>query len=403
MWGDEFIGSYLSLGNNRSIMNEELHLMSMLSLVGKCLKGTEINIRGTKVDLRLHPLMVQRSGSGKDPVFNLAREIATNAGINFVTQSSLTSAAFIGSSGKNREPIPGVASQCDILAFKEISSLFSASGQDHSSDLINMINQALDYGGWIKKDLGGMSGSISYKTDVALLGTTYPPKSKVSYIETGLLPRTLFGYKEVGSKFYFDVAKWLFDNVGEPEEEKVTTKIDELSKTLREIKTKAYETKFTFPDRKTFHSIKDVFEDSLSKYPLRVQKTVEPYITRTSINTIKVATCFAALDNMSSRVRTEHINRACNVMKYSINGFLAFHARYDTLVSSNTMLVKDLLYKIKENTKVTDLQTILKMSGGLSLRDVNSALDTLKSTGEIIVEMVLDSGRPEKKITILLD
>ncbi|MCK5334079.1 MAG: hypothetical protein KAJ24_06185, partial [Candidatus Aenigmarchaeota archaeon] len=99
MWVDDFIGSYLSLGNNRSIMNEELHLMSMISLVGKCLKGTEINIRGTKVDLRIHPLMVQRSGSGKDPVFNLARDIAAKAGINFVTQSSLTSAAFIGSSG----------------------------------------------------------------------------------------------------------------------------------------------------------------------------------------------------------------------------------------------------------------------------------------------------------------
>lgn len=402
IWGDDFISSYLSLGNNRSINNSELHTMGMLCNISKCLQGVDIDIKGTKVDLRLHPLMIQRSGTGKDPVFNLARDIASGAGIKFTTQSSLTSAAFVGSAGRNREPVPGVASKTDILAFKEVSTLFSMSNQEHSSDLINLINMALDYGGHVKKDLGGMSGSVEYNTAVSLLGTTYPPRAKVSYIEAGFLPRTLFGYKEVGKKFYFDVVDWLFDNVGETERAEDTSKIKEISSTLSSLKENCKGMKFSYPEKRAFHSMKDTLETTLAKYPIRVQQSVEPYITRVTINTIKAATCFAAIDGLSREVRQCHIEKACKLMEYSVNGLLAFHSRYDTLVNSNTMIIRNILQRIKEDGRnTTEPSEIAKMSGGMSIRDVYSSLETLAATGEIQETIELDGGKPRKRIVII--
>lgn len=402
IWGDEFTSSYLSLGNNRSIMNTELHTTSMLALIGTCLRGVDIDIKGAKVDTRLHPLIIQRSGSGKDEVFNLCRDIAHKAGIKFVSQSNLTTAAFIGSAGKNREPVPGIASNSDILAFKEISSLFYAASQDHSSDLLNLMNQAMDYGGYVKKDLGGMSGSIEYRTAVSLLGTTYPPRSKLFYIESGFLPRTLFGYKEVGKKFYMSVADWLFDNVGEPEEARDTVKVDQIAETLRFINFNKTNFKFSFPEKRTFHALKNTVEEQLSKYPIRIQQSVEPAITRLSINSIKVAACFAAIDNMSHNVTSAHIEKACKFMEYSINGLLNFHSRYDTLVDSDTQITRMIIQRLKDDGKTeTDIQELAKMSGGMSLRNISNTIETLAVTGELKETVELSGGKPRKRILIL--
>jgi len=397
---EEFVSCYLSLGKDRSIMNDELHAMGMLCLIGSSIRDAKLNIRGSPIDLRIHPLIIQRSGSGKDAVFNLASEIAEKAGINFVSQTSITSAAFIGSAGKSREPVPGVASTSDILAFKEISSLFSASKSEHSSDIINLLNQAMDYGGWIKKDLGGMSGSISYKTRVSLFGTTYPPRTRISYIEAGFLPRTLFGYKEIGKDFYLKVVDWMFENVGELESSSDSDKIKYLSDELRKLKILTYNRRFSFPEKSAFSRIKDTFVDALEKYPIRVQQSVEPYITRTAVNAIKVSCCFASLDNTMT-VRKKHIDLAGDIMKYSIDGLLRFHSKYDTLVSSTTNIVRNILYRIKEDTNTTTVRDIVRMSGGLSLRDVMNALDTLKAAGEIEISVDFSKPTPEKTVVIL--
>jgi len=97
VWGGEWIETYLEVGDRYSVDNESLHTGFMLALLGQAVPEGHLYLGDDKHHVRVHPMMMQDSGSGKDPAFDFAKAVARSADIAFTDSNDLTNAGLIGS------------------------------------------------------------------------------------------------------------------------------------------------------------------------------------------------------------------------------------------------------------------------------------------------------------------
>ena len=409
IWGDEFISTYLSIADEASIMNREIHVTSMLTLIGQAMRNVRLNMKNQELDCRVHCMAIQRSGSGKDPAFNFMNKVAEKASFRCSKISSITSAALIGTVEKVGAVKYGAAHSSDIISFKEASSIFYMSGNDHSKDLINNINMCIDVGGHIRKELAHQQAPIEYDTHISLFGTTFPPVTKNIYIDSGLLPRMLLTYKHINSEFYFKVVDWMFSNIGIGVSESYGS-IGDLGHTLSIIlRETSNGFEFNFNDqRAAYSSIATTIKSIMSKYPVTMQERAEPFISRMAAYALKLSCCYAALDNLTPTIKSEHVGKANAVIGMSLTSILDFVSQHDIANSSEDMKKINMLkaifqsMKIKGQTQITNSDLFKVMYPNVSsVRELNKHVETLEAMSEIRTEMVVFEDKVEKVVKIL--
>lgn len=408
LWGDEFISTYLSIADEASIMNREIHITSMLTLTGQALRNVRLNMKNQELDCRVHCMAIQRSGSGKDPAFNFMNKVGEAADFNCNKISSLTSAALIGSADKGGEIAYGAAHDSDILSFKEASTIFSMNGNDHSKDFINYVNMCIDVGGHIRKELAH-SPPIEYNTHISLFGTTFPPVTKNVYIDSGLLPRMLITYKHINSEFYFKVVDWMFSNIGTGVSESYGN-LNDLGHTLKTIQREtANGFEFNFNDQRTaYASIATTIKSIMGKYPVTMQERAEPFISRMAAYSLKLSCCYAALDNLSTRINSEHMAKSNAVIAMSLTSILDFVSQHDIANSSEDMkkinMIKSILmnFKSKGQVQTTSSELFKSMYPNISsVRELNKHVETLEAMEVVKTEMQIVNEKVEKVVKIL--
>jgi len=243
------------------------------------------------------------------------------------------------------------------------------------------MNQILDVDGEVSKRLA--HGEISYKTKMSFFGTTYPPREGLRYISEGFIPRMLVAYQDIGDDFYDEVCEWIISSVGLVYNADVKS-IEQLAATLKIIREKVSDINYSFTDaRETYRSIAKNLKRRALDYPLHIQKMATPFTNRNIIATIKLSTCMAALDNLSTNVNEDHVKIAGNYMDIIWKGILDFMERHSKTTQDKKMrdiewAVRDLC-DIRESNKIT-LRSLMRYTR-LKKAEVESRLRAMEEMG----------------------
>lgn len=355
LWGADFFDTYLHHARKKSYKNDKLHIAAALSLVGQSLRDVWIRADQTTTDCRIHPFIIQSSGTGKDSAFGMANDVADAAGIDFHKHGSDSTAGIVGTVKRNGDVQKGDLAGDGFVAWKEAQLLLKASNQQHSSDIIEVINEALDPTGQVNKSLSG--GTLEFNSRSSLFCTTYVPEEngQVELIQKGFLPRTLFLYRALSSDFYDDVNQRRDEGLprpGDSNEEYIGTydeDIQKLGNTLKYIENQVYQHgEVMHKDESHYASGRNqiryfrvdegvsldptpIIEDVLSDYSYSVRKRFKPFRTRFFDNVYRMAAAFAAVDRgeekdyyVSRIIRKKHAKRAKDVVRWSIQSVAEF-------------------------------------------------------------------------------
>ena len=213
LWGDEFFEVYFTAGNETVIRSEILHLANLFSLVSVPLRHAYTPRRLGLFDHRIHTLTIRKSGTGKTQAKGLMYSIARYAGIPVRERKQATTAGAVGTVRNNGEIIYGdlFYVRNGIWCWNEAAPLLRAEKNEHTVDLVEVLNQVMDVKGHVSKRLA--KGDVSYYTRVSLNCSTYPPEvNEAHYVESGFLPRFAFFFDQVDKKFYEDVIDFMLGN-----------------------------------------------------------------------------------------------------------------------------------------------------------------------------------------------
>jgi hypothetical protein len=406
LWGEEFVSTYIKMGNTMSFNNSKLHTASMLALASRTLRGTKIQANNNKIPPAIHPIAIQKSGTGKSPAFKYAQMIAEMADISFRSQTDLTEAGLIGTT-EDGEPVRGVAAQAEIVGFEEMSTLFRLAEREHSSNLGEHLNQIMD-NKRVQKDLA--HGTISYKPKCTLFGTTYPPEDLdlKRLLNNGTLARFFFFFKEIDRAFYRDTLSEVIDSIISDDGTEELSRADfvnnvgRLGKALQIIRAH-YDSGFVFSfdfepeDLDLEDRMWSVYED----YPEMTKEIVEPAIIRYGIHAFRIGAVMAALDRCSECVSLSHMEQAMDLFEQSWRQMLDYY---------NENYQQDIAELESETeTKFKIVQT-LAQHGSLSQSDVAEKVDVTtrtirKHTDTLLLAGVIEEsgGNGRKKMYSLAE
>ena len=404
--GKDFIGSYLARGEDVSHNNRTIHLASMITLIGQAQRDARIRIWNQIQDGRIHTFIVQKSGTGKAPAFRYAKRIAEAAGFNFASETYMSTAGFLGTIEKG-EPIGGHAAKYDIVGYEEASTIFYTAGQEHSKDLLNALNQALDVGGHVCKSLA--HGTIEYNSHVSFIASTYPPVTKKTYIDSGFLPRLLLTYRPTGRDFYFGLYDWMEEGLGKPPNIGPDDEI-RLAETLRRIMKMTGVGKdgtpftYSFAVKGMLPKIKMDVMKEMNNYDDSVCERAEPFISRYCVYAIKLACAMAAIE-LKQTVEEKHWNNARLILDDFWKGTLEFISSYDVSISNPLMqrIRTAFRKRIAEGKHTMTVRELSRSMSGVTVSDIDEALITLKTQGvcEVFGLQSKHGGMPSRRIIIL--
>jgi len=364
----------------------------MLSLTSRVLRPTHIVAGSNRISPALHPLAIQKSGTGKSPAFDYARMVAEMANISFRSQTDLTAAGLIGTV-EDGEPDPGVAANTEIVGFEEMSTLFRLMKRDHSSNLGEHLNQIMD-NKRVKKDLA--HGTVSYKPKCTLFGTTYPPEDLDlrRLFDNGTLARFFYFFKDIGRGFYKDTLDDVVGSIVSDDSEAElsiddrTNKIGRLGTTLQAIRAH-YDTGFEFDfgfDRDDVR-VRERMWDIYEGYPEIIREAVEPAIIRYGVHAMRLSVIMAALDRCAETVTLDHLDQAMEILEESWGQMLDYYSQnysteYEELDRTDETRFKILKALMNEGSLT---QSELAEAVGKSTRTIRKRTDTLVMT-DLIVE-----------------
>lgn len=360
LWGKDFFQTYLKHASKTSYKNKRLHQAAAISLIGQSIRNVRLRADQTFIDGRIHPFVIQSSGTGKNAAFNFMGTVAEAADMSFDEHGKDSTAGIMGTVKRNGEMQKGDLAGSGFVAWKEAQQLIKAAQADHSSDLLEVINQAIDPSGKVSRALSG--GKLTYNSRTSIFCTTYPPEegNQIDLIHTGFLPRTLFLYRRMDGDFY-DFVNDKRDNnlpgrssgqdnyIDEYEED-----VEKLANTLKYINHTVFnhgdvykgdESHYAVGDTHIdyFHKVEEdasinpspILDDLMDDYPYRVRKIARPFRTRLFDTTYKIAACLAAVDKdeengvyVSRKIRKEHTEQAKDIIKYSCKCILDFIEDY---------------------------------------------------------------------------
>ena len=380
LWGDEFFSTYMKHARKMSYNNDILHLSGALSLIGQSLRDVYLRIDQQHVGCRVHPFIIQSSGTGKGSVFNLIDKIARAADIPFEEEGTASTAGIMGTVKQNGEQREGDLSGSGFVAWKEAQTLLKSADQTHSSDILEVMNMAMDPSGKVEKTLSG--GKLEYASNTSIFCTTYDPEpnGQLELIRQGFLPRTLFFYRIMGEDFYDEINEMRDAKVPhqrasyEDTRKQIDKDIIKLANTLKYIENTVWDHGKQHRREDTYYAAaknhidyfyveegvslnpSPMMNEVLDDYSIDVRRQARPFKTRMMNKVYRLAACFAAVDydeemdiHVSRRIRERHVDRAMNICKKSFINTLEFISDYSTTNNDNDL--RELERKLNEIAK----------------------------------------------------
>ena len=415
VWGDEFFSTYMKHARKMSYNNDILHLSGALSLVGQSLRDVYLRIDQQHVGCRVHPFIIQSSGTGKGSVFNLIEKVARAADIPFEEEGTASTAGIMGTVKQNGEQREGELSGNGFVGWKEAQTLLKSADQTHSSDILEVMNMAMDPSGKVEKTLSG--GKLEYASNTSVFCTTYDPEpdGQLELIRQGFLPRTLFFYRVMGEDFYDEVNEMRDQHVPRQRDsyESRATSMDKdiqkLANTLKYIEDTVWNHGKIHRREDTYYAVaknhidyfyveegvslnpSPMMNEVMEDYGYDVRRKARPFKTRMMNSVYRLAACFAAVDYdeehdvyVSRRIRERHVDRAMEICRKSFKNTLEFIRDYSTSKADNDL--REVERKV---------QTIAQNNGGAATVDeimaetykskkkVKSSLATLNEMGKV--------------------
>lgn len=364
IWRDEFIETYIDLGNNYSIDNETLHVGFMLALVGQAAGKAEFLVSDNVNHVRVHPLMIQDSGSGKDPAFDFARNVADLAGFRFSDSNDLTNAGLVGTFSDGEQE-PGAAEIYDIVGFREAVQLFKSSEINWNENLSENLNSILD-GAPVERHLA--DGVINYTPTCTLVGTTYPPQHAKfdlkSMMRNGTLARFFLLFKDIDVEFRYRIGDEIIERAVNGETK--FSQIGGLVATLEQIRSEvdqSTEFMFSYDPERVKREVRDVIRGNLEQYREPTRDIVEPSVVRYVEQALRIGCLMATIDECKTVVTDEHIDQALRFVEMSWKQLLQFFERYqnESGKSKKVTTREKILYLLATNGQMTKNELVSEM------------------------------------------
>ena len=422
VWGADFFQTYLKHASKTSYFNQHLHKAASLSLIGQSLRDVFLVSDNTKIDCRIHPFVIQDSGSGKNGAFNFMSAVAREAGMNFFKEGTTSTAGIMGTVDQDGTVDPGNLAGNGFLAWKEAQTLVKSANKQHSDDILEVINMALDPSGQVSKSLSG--GKLEYSSRTSMFSTTYPPEpeGQIDLIHQGFLPRMLFMYKKIPASQYDrinnkrDKGLPTDSKMGPQDRATYSDDIEKLGNTLRYIREQVSkhgkilskgEDPFAITEKDIhyFTVAEDasmntayIFDEMKDQYSYRVQQEVKPFKTRLFDLTYKIAAAFAAVDKdkengvyVSRKIRKKHTDLAHEVLRECWRSIFDFCEDYMGYEMGGDL--RKLEHRVVQTCKNSpDNYTTVKDIMKMSYMDKSSVTERLMTLEEM--DKIRSNGTP---------
>lgn len=361
LWGDDFFETYMKHANRMSYNNEILHLSGALSLIGQSLRDVYLRSDQQHVGCRVHPFVIQSSGTGKGSVFSLIENVARAADIPFEEEGTASTAGIMGTVKQNGEQREGELKGSGFVGWKEAQTLLKSADSTHSSDILEVINMAMDPSGKVAKTLSG--GKLEYASNSSIFCTTYDPEpdGQLELIRQGFLPRTLFFYRIMDESFYDEVNSIRDNKIPhsrqnlESGSKQYDDDIEKLANTLKYIEDTVWDHGKLYRQEETYVAVAEnhldyfyveegesidptpFMNELLEDCSIDVRRKARPFKTRMMNKVYRLSACFAAVDydeehdiHVSRRIRSRHIEKAKSICRTSFKHVLEFIRDYST-------------------------------------------------------------------------
>jgi hypothetical protein len=368
LWGDEFFSTYMSHARDMSYNNDPLHISGALSLVGQALRDVYLRIDKQPIGCRVHPFIIQSSGTGKGSVFSMIEKVAREADIPFEQEGTASTAGIMGTVRQNGEQREGELSGSGFMGWTEAQTLLKSAEQTHSSDILEVLNMAMDPSGRVAKTLSG--GKLEYESNTSIFCTTYDPEpsGQLELIRQGFLPRTLFFYRVMSEDFYDEINRMRDNEIPRSpnSHERVSKQLDKdiqkLANTLKYIEESVWEHGKQYRmGQSSYAAAKNHLEyfyleegvslnpspkmnKILDGYTIDVRRKARPFKTRMMNKVYRLAACFAAVSYddkhdvyVSRRITQEHVDKAMSMCMKSFKHTLKFIEDYSTTNADNDL------------------------------------------------------------------
>lgn len=419
LWGKDFFDTYMKHAKRMSYKNDVLHQTASLSLVGQALRDVYLRLDQQHIGCRIHPFIIQSSGTGKGSVYSLLSTVSTAADMPFEEHGTASTAGIMGTVRQNGEAVKGDLAGSGFVGWKEAQTLLKSADQTHSSDILEVMNMAMDPSGKVSKTLSG--GKLEYSSSTSIFCTTYDPEpqGQLELIRQGFLPRTLFFYRTMGGEFYDDINNMRDGNVPRPGDEneryrwKMEEDVEMMANTLRYIEDTVWDygeilrqedSHYAVADEHIdyFHGVEEgvsinpspFMNEILEDYPYSIRKKARAFKTRMMNKVYRISACLAAADYdedndvyVCREIKERHVRLAKKVCKRSFKSVLDFVYDYSLGAGDND------LRQIERK-----IHTIAKNNGGYATvrevmsetyrrkNDIQSALSTLSEMEKIEVK-----------------
>jgi hypothetical protein len=211
----EFKKNYLDIARAKSINNDVLNSFMFLVLAGAACHKKKLLVSryGTK-DLRIHPMLIQASRSGKGEALKVLSKAAKICGLRMTDETQFTDAGIVGevnsavvANNRKKGYVPGDPEYqnpitigdlgiYDIISFSEGKQMIKLSA--YSEDKLEILQMAMDTPGWIRKKLAA-EVPVEFEVNCSIIGTTYFLDDFESiFLEQGIFQRMLVNVREFG-------------------------------------------------------------------------------------------------------------------------------------------------------------------------------------------------------------
>lgn len=423
IWGKDFIETYKKRFKQQSIDNEHLADATMLCMIGQANRNAVASFDDltVSIDGRIHPMVIQTSGTGKGEAFAFMERVCDIGDIAFVDEQYTTSAGLVGTireGGKVKGSFWDPGKGTGILGWEEANMLFKATQDESGRDMLEQINKAVNPSGDVRRKLA--NGSIEYKTKKSIFCTTYPPEPEnidvVNMIKSGFISRFMLFYEHKSIDEIDDIVKNIMsslsvkpknkkisedgENIPLPMKNEYKNDMEEIADTLNMIeerlgnkgkpmkvgdgtyKSSKVNIQYYRVTEEAGKKLSDTSQlrDIMAEFNTSTEQVAGKAFARWSLMLWKVSSAMAAIDNMNPRIVGGHVDEAKRICFNSWKSSMEFIEEYkDTFKSRVNRLLEERIIKMchANDSKITVSE--IARDTGASRDMIQSAIDDLET------------------------
>lgn len=227
-FGNKLIKDYIELFCSYSIRNEIYARVSLHVLLGQLLRNIYFKNVARKIDVRVHLLLIQPSGTGKGAGYGFFVKLAEDLGLKVEELTEATDAGLVGTIDHydyqtGRWVITeGIMKEADIIAMEEASTLFDFTSEFSRKNLTYIqiaTNPLFDASCKISKKIG--YAFIQFKPHCSFLLLSYKPdRLEEAVLKRGFIQRFITVFREVDLTERFSIINSAIEGINAmPEEE----------------------------------------------------------------------------------------------------------------------------------------------------------------------------------------